>query len=940
MSSTVDRFASGYPFALDDFQRQACEQVAVGRSVLVAAPTGSGKTVVGEFACWQALMAGGKCFYTTPIKALSNQKYHDLVAKHGAEQVGLLTGDVSVNGNAPLVVMTTEVLRNMIYLASDTLTGLRFVVMDEVHYLADRFRGAVWEEVILGLADSVALIALSATVSNAEEFGEWLDEVRGEVAVVVSERRPVPLFQHVMVGPVLHDLFDDAGTGVNPKLMKLAQQESRAVRDDSRRPRGGGGRGQRSVSYGSGSFGGAARVRAGQSDRGGRRDQDDRGRGADGQHRGGGDSAAQGVQALRPPSRATVVEKLRAAGLLPAIVFTFSRQGCDGAVRQLLGSGVHLTTRAERTELLRIAESHAAGLSEADRQALDWSTFIEALGRGISAHHAGLLPTFKAIVEEGFTRGLIKVVHATETLALGINMPAKTVVIEKLVKYNGEIHADITPGEYTQLTGRAGRRGIDVEGHAVVLWQPGMDPRAVAGLASRRTYPLRSSFAPNYNMAVNLVGSIGRVRARSLLEQSFAQFQTDRSVVAMARSSAGTQNQIRELWASAQCKSGDFTEYARLRDQISGLEAETARLRRHDKRAEAYDALIKLEPGDLFWVPAGKHQGWAVAVEVTVGRREPHPLVMDENFQVARLTMADFPEPIRIISRVRIPRKFDPRSAAARKELAASFRQRLASLNLDLAPVEDPKRDAELVSQIADLRARLQTHPAHRCPDREQHARWAEQALRLERDLSRSRNRADQRSNSIATKFDRICNVLAALGYLAGSDADDVTEAGRLLARIYNELDLVVAECVRDGVFNGLSTPQLAAVLSSLVYESRSTETGRPVRMPDRASEAAQSLVRAAWRRVGEVERDFKVERSQAPDIGFAGAAFAWADGESLAMVLDQTGLPAGDVVRWIRQVIDLAAQVAAAPGVDDLRARGRQVVVAMRRDIVDFETD
>ncbi|MGB4916585.1 MAG: DEAD/DEAH box helicase, partial [Propionicimonas sp.] len=252
-------FRAGYPFTLDEYQTTACEQVAAGRGVLVAAPTGSGKTVVGEFAVHLALETGRKCFYTTPIKALSNQKYHDLCERHGDDKVGLLTGDTSVNGEAPIVVMTTEVLRNMLYAGSRTLDNLGFVVMDEVHYLADRFRGAVWEEVIISLAASVQLVALSATVSNAEEFGDWLEEVRGDVEVVVSERRPVPLYQHVMVGRRLVDLFatadpaTGAGVEVNPELVRLAKEESRSQRDDSRRPRGRSANG-RSSAYGSGRY--------------------------------------------------------------------------------------------------------------------------------------------------------------------------------------------------------------------------------------------------------------------------------------------------------------------------------------------------------------------------------------------------------------------------------------------------------------------------------------------------------------------------------------------------------------------------------------------------------------------------------------------------------------------------------------------------------------
>src|SRR4051794_18977548 len=246
----LTEFAAGYDFELDGFQLAACEALEDGHGVLVAAPTGSGKTIVGEFAAHLALHAGGKCFYTTPIKALSNQKYHDLVQQHGASEVGLLTGDNAVNGDAPIVVMTTEVLRNMLYAASPALRGLSHVVMDEVHYLADRFRGAVWEEVILHLPDTVTLVSLSATVSNAEEFGDWLQTVRGDTTVIVEEHRPVPLWQSVLVGRRLYDLFvfddqqqsvDDDQHEVNGELLRLASDEARFNRiADDRRPQRGG----------------------------------------------------------------------------------------------------------------------------------------------------------------------------------------------------------------------------------------------------------------------------------------------------------------------------------------------------------------------------------------------------------------------------------------------------------------------------------------------------------------------------------------------------------------------------------------------------------------------------------------------------------------------------------------------------------------------------
>ena len=509
-------FLLTFDFEFDPFQISACHAVEDGKGVLVAAPTGAGKTVVGEFAAYFALQAGKKCFYTTPIKALSNQKYSEFVAKFGEDRVGLLTGDTSINGEADILVMTTEVLRNMLYAGSNTLTNLGCVVMDEVHYLADKFRGAVWEEVLIHLMESVQVISLSATVSNAEEFGEWLGEIRGDTEVIVSEIRPIPLFQHVLIGSRLMDLFEQPGR-INPEIL---QREREAIRRSS----------------------------LGRSRRGRFAEPSDR------------------------MSRADIIEKLQRENLLPAITFIFSRVGCDAAVKQCLHAGLRLTSPEERVEIRQTALRYTQNIAEEDLEVLGFEEWLTALERGIAAHHAGLLPSFKGAVEDLFQRGLVKAVFATETLALGINMPARTVVLEKLIKFNGEAHVPITPGEYTQLTGRAGRRGIDIEGNAVIQWSPTVDSASAAGLASTRTYPLRSSFSPTYNMAINLISRFGRETARRSLESSFAQFQADRAVVGLTRQIRKNETLIAELMKDAQCHLGDFSEYARLRRSIKEVE--------------------------------------------------------------------------------------------------------------------------------------------------------------------------------------------------------------------------------------------------------------------------------------------------------------------------------------------------------------------------------
>ena len=911
-------FRALYDFPLDDFQVSACTALEAGDGVLVAAPTGSGKTIVGEFAVHLAREQGRKCFYTTPIKALSNQKYADLVRRYGADEVGLLTGDNTVNGDAPVVVMTTEVLRNMLYAGSSALTGLGYVVMDEVHYLADRMRGAVWEEVIIHLPESVAVVSLSATVSNAEEFGEWLSTVRGSTTTIVEETRPVPLYQHVMVGRRLHDLFED-GTGfagpdshVNPDLLRVA-------RDDERREQLAGRR------------------------NGGRDGGRDGGRRPQRPPRGG------------LPSRFDVVERLERDRLLPAIYFIFSRVGCDAAVQQCLAANLRLTTPEERDEIFRFVEERCAHLPDEDLHVLGYHDFLDGLTRGIAAHHAGMLPTFKECVEELFAAGRCRVVFATETLALGINMPARSVVIEKLVKWNGETHADITPGEYTQLTGRAGRRGIDVEGHGVVLWSPGMDPKAVAGLASTRTYPLKSSFRPSYNMAVNLVNQVGRPTARELLESSFAQFQADKAVVGLARQLRKAEDGLTGYAESAQCHLGDFMEYAALRRSVSDAEAAGARARRADRRDAIVDSLLALRPGDVIEVPTGKYSGHAVVIDPgTRGRSEgqddPRPYVLTEDRQARRLSLVDFNRPVTAVSRLKVPRSFNGRNPQSRRELAIALGTRVRQLpphHLGDAPAEprggrgrgrrgrsgvEDREEAE----ITRLRAALRAHPCHGCSDRESHARWAERHHKLSRDTDALRRRIESRTNTIARQFYRVCDVLSALGYLAD---DRVTDTGATLMRIYTDMDLVAAECLRAGVWEGLTPPELAAALSILVYEARRADDASAVRLPQGRVQDVLSTMVSLWGELDRLEKDHRLEFLREPDLGFAWAAHAWASGATLDVVLSETDLAAGDFVRWMKQLLDLAGQVADASPSAELRRTARATITALRRGVVAYSS-
>jgi ATP-dependent RNA helicase HelY len=901
-------FRQLYDFEFDDFQVAACEALEGGHGVLVAAPTGSGKTVVGEFAVHLAMAGGRKCFYTTPIKALSNQKYGDLVSRYGSANVGLLTGDNSINGEAPVVVMTTEVLRNMLYAGSLTLGGLGYVVLDEVHYLADRLRGAVWEEVIIQLPESVQVVALSATVSNAEEFGDWLEQVRGGTTVIVDETRPVPLWQHMLAGRRLYDLFLPNGS-VNPELRRLAERDLGAGRNGNRRP------GSSGRNSGSGSSrSGTGRTSAGR--------------------------AGYRPVRYRRPTRPEVIERLDAEGLLPAITFIFSRAGCDAAVQQCLAAGLRLTTPEESAEIAKVVAARTEGLADADRAVLGYTDWLTGLRHGIAAHHAGLLPTFKEVVEELFAAGLIRAVFATETLALGINMPARTVVVEKLDKWNGEHHADLTAGEYTQLTGRAGRRGIDIEGHAVVLWQPGLDPLAVAGLAGTRTYPLISSFRPTYNMAVNLVSQVGRARAARLLESSFAQFQADRGVVGLARQAAKLREQIAALAVS--CERGDIVSYDQIRRELGELERDASRQQSAARQAAALASLEKLRPGDIIDVPGGRQAGVAVVLQSGGsggsgrggGTGRPLPLVLTANRQVKRLSVADFPVPVSAIERIRIPSSFTPRSPAARRDLAATVRNKLA--DRDLPRQEGVSRQSEPSAAAIDaLRGRLRKHACHGCPDMQVHLRDLARRVRLEQEANALEQRVSGRSHVLARTFGRVCAVLERLDYIEG---DEVTAAGRRLAALYAELDLVAAECLQRGTWAGLGPADLAACVSALTFESRRADESGPVRLPHGRPREVLADMTGLWEELTAVEDGQHLSFLRQPDLGFAWTVHAWARGTGLEKLID-ADLTAGDFVRAMKQLIDLLGQLAVADAGGELGKTARAAADLLLRGVVAYSS-
>ena len=477
------RFIDGLGFGPDNFQLDAIEAIDQNVNVLVSAPTGAGKTLIANYAIGRVLERGERAFYTTPLKALSNQKFNELSKLFGKDRVGLLTGDTSINRNAEIVVMTTEVLRNMLLTESTQIMTLGLVVLDEVHYLQDQFRGGVWEEVIILTPSSVRFVALSATIGNAGFVGEWFESVRGPTTVIIEKTRPIELHNHFAIvrrGQPYAEISDLIHEG-------RLSDEARKVDNMMKNTR---------------------RFRPGPKWK--------------------GPKSSAPPPPFRAPRRSELLQTLEKEGLLPVIVFIFSRAACDEAVSQIRRDGLLFTTPDQRREIEDIAQNRLLNFSEDDLKALDYNEFIDCLRRGISAHHAGMVPAFREIVEKCFEDGLLAVVFATETLALGVNMPARSVALERFTKYSDSGRKFLTSGEFSQMTGRAGRRGLDDEGHAIVCFTNEVEFHDVGRVALAPPSELHSSFRPTYNFTSNLINHFEFETALEVVQCSYAQFETDR----------------------------------------------------------------------------------------------------------------------------------------------------------------------------------------------------------------------------------------------------------------------------------------------------------------------------------------------------------------------------------------------------------------------------
>ena len=879
-----------FPFPLDPFQLEAIDALNIGHSVVVSAPTGSGKTLVGEYAIHRALSHGRKVFYTTPLKALSNQKLRDFRHQFGADNVGLLTGDMSLNREARIVVMTTEIFRNMLYAeidreADDPLHDVEAVVLDECHYMNDSQRGTVWEDSIIHCPPMIQLVALSATVANAGQLTDWIERVHGPTRLVHSDYRPVPLSFSFCSAKGLHPLLNDEGTGLHPNCKVW------------RAPKG---------------------------------------------------SQRKGPKTPRPPQPEAppigfVVAQMADRQMLPAIYFIFSRRGCDKALRDL--AKVCLVTPEEQARIRARLDIFVATTPEAVRD----GGHADALLRGVAAHHAGVLPAWKELIEELFQQALVKVVFATETLAAGINMPARTTVISSLSKRTERGHRPLMGSEFLQMAGRAGRRGLDDQGYVVTVQSRFEGVREAGALATSPADPLVSQFTPSYGMVLNLLQRYDLPKARELVERSFGRYLATLDLQEDERQIAEIQAQLATLETSGgDVPWDDFEDYE---NQRARLREERRLLRILQQQAEetlAHELTLALQfasEGTLISLKAPQLKGRvtpAVIVAKVQGSGQ-FPLLLcltDDNIWIlvpchavvslhAELSCLQVqqlaPPALNHPGELRHGNQDSGGLALAVASMAR--RHDMHTPRYDLAG--EVLHQAELV---AALEEELEVHPAHRWGDRKHLKKHRRRMEELEVELEERQRLLHFRSNRHWDTFLALIEILRFFGALAGDDGLEPTEVGRTVAALRGDNELWLGLGLMSGHLDELEPPELAAVLEAI-----STEVNRPDLWcgypPPPAVEEALHDLRGLRRELLRQQEHGQVVVPVWWELELTGLVHAWARGASWGDLIANTSIDEGDVVRVLRRTVDLLAQIPYCEAISErLRTNARQALKAINR--------
>ncbi|KAB8319457.1 RNA helicase [Tolypothrix campylonemoides VB511288] len=852
--------SSVFPFQLDQFQKDAIASLNAGNSVVVCAPTGSGKTLVGEYAIYRALSRGKRVFYTTPLKALSNQKLRDFREKFGFDHVGLLTGDASINRDAPILVMTTEIFRNMLYgtpigQVGISLVDVEAVVLDECHYMNDRQRGTVWEESIIYCPREIQLVALSATVANSDELTDWLNQVHGPTNLIYSDHRPVPLEFHFGNTKGLFPLLNDDKTQINHRLLKKRKKGDKEK--------------------------GKANVKA------------------------------------EAPSIIQVLSYLQERDMLPAIYFIFSRRGCDKSVADV--GDFRLVNNEEAQQLRRQIDDFLTRNPEAGR-----SGQIGPLYRGIAAHHAGILPAWKVLVEELFQQGLIKVVFATETLAAGINMPARTTVISTLSKRTDTGHRLLNASEFLQMAGRAGRRGMDERGHVVTLQTPFEGAKEAAYLATSKADPLVSQFTPSYGMVLNLLQTHTLEQARELIERSFGQYLATLHLRPQYEYVAHLQTQLAQLQAQiAAIDEGELAVYEKLRQRlrVERQLLKTLQEQAQDARQEELGMMLDFAvSGTLLSLKSKNFTMPAPITAVLVGKT-PNPgqtcylvcLGRDNRWYVT--TAADVMDLYAELPRIDLSEQLLPppemplkrgQSLPGNEETAAIAQQ-----------IPDPTEAAYMAPEVAEqlrrvvaVQEQLEAHPLHQSGNASNIFKRRTQVAELEAEIQQMQAQVEQQSQR---NWEEFLNLIEILQYFECLDNLVPTRLGQIAAAIRGENELWLGLVFASGELDNLDPHHLAAAIAALV-----TETPRPDSMVrfDLSEEVLEGLsrLRGIRRKMFQLQRRYNVALPIWLEFELIALVEQWALGMEWVELCENTSLDEGDVVRILRRTLDLLSQIPHVP--------------------------
>ncbi len=849
-----------FPFELDDFQRQAIAALEANRSVVVCAPTGSGKTLIGEYAIHRALAHGKRVFYTTPLKALSNQKLRDFRELFGADQVGLLTGDVSVHREAPILVMTTEIFRNMLYgtpigEVGTSLIGVETVVLDECHYMNDRQRGTVWEESVIYCPAEIQLVALSATVANSGQLTDWIDQVHGPTDLIYSDFRPVPLRFHFCDLKGLQPLLNTKQTGINPKLKRKGK------------PRG-----------------------------------------------------RQDV-----PHLGMVVKQMQERDMLPAIYFIFSRKGCDRAVSEL--SGFSLVNPQEADELKTQIDLFLARNPDAGRTGQ-----IAPLYRGIAAHHAGILPAWKGLVEELFQQGLIKVVFATETLAAGINMPARTTVIGSLSKRTDRGHRLLTASEFLQMAGRAGRRGMDELGHVVTVQTQFEGASEAAYLGTTGADPLISQFTPSYGMVLNLLQTHTLDEARELVERSFGQYLASLHLKPQQQAIHDLDDEIVQQQEQLKDVNLDLlANYEKLQERLREERRLLKTLHHQSQEVRSQDLAVALPFAVAGTVLTLKGKNIrvstplsAVLVTKVAGAGQfPYLICLGQDNRWYVITVSDvvglhaeFPRLAgadHLTPPVDMPLK--PGQNRSGSDETEAIAQQIPAMSPELEVAPEVQAQMERTAAVEE---QIQTHPVHRWGNP---GTLIKRRKRLERMLAEQRDRQQKlgkQSHRYWQEFVNLMEVLQTFGCLEGIAP---TRLGQTAAAIRGDNELWLGLALASGELDELDPHHLAGACSALVTEvSRPDSWSRYDYSPEVGTALAN--LRGLRRQVFQMQHRYQVALPVWLEYEWVALVEQWALGTEWAELCANISLDEGDVVRILRRTLDFLSQIPHVPHLPDALQR------------------